>query len=90
MLCLLIFSPVVPRNSFPRSYYKQYASVIVCLFFVEDQLEELETGEDVAIIFRKGNFLQGYVDRQTFKKALKVIWRNDLARMLDIYVTAGK
>ena len=59
-------------------------------FFLEDQLAELKTGEDVAIIFEEGNFLQQNLDRQLFKEALQTIGRNDLANKLGIYVAAGK
>ena len=51
---------------------------------------ELETGEDVEIIFREGNFLEDDLDRQTFKKALKAIGRNDLATKFEIYLAAGE
>lgn len=59
-------------------------------FFVEDQLTDLEIGEDVAIIFEEENLLQDKRDRQTFKKALKIAGRNDLATKLEIYIAAGK
>ena len=59
-------------------------------FFIGDQLAELETGEDVEIIFNEANFLEGNLDKQTFKKALEIIGRNDLATKLEIYVAAGK
>ena len=59
-------------------------------FFIEDQLAELETGEDVEVIFNEANFLEGNLDKQTFKKALEIIGRNDLATKLEIYVAAGK
>ena len=58
--------------------------------FLEDQLAELKTGEDVAIIFEEGNFLQQNLDRQLFKEALQTIGRNDLANKLEIYIAAGK
>ena len=59
-------------------------------FFVEDELAELVTGEDVDIIFNEGNFLEDRDNRETFKKALKDIGRDDLARKLKIYLAAGK
>ena len=59
-------------------------------FFIEDQLAELETGEDVEINFNEGSFLEGNLDKHTFKKALEIIGRNDLATKLEIYVAAGK
>lgn len=59
-------------------------------FLVEKQLEELEIGEDIEIVFKKEKFLKVDLDRQTFKKALETIGRKDLATKLDIYVTVGK
>lgn len=59
-------------------------------FFVEDQLADLEIGEDVAIIFEEENLLQDKRDRQTFKKVLKIAGRNDLATKLEICIAAGK
>ena len=59
-------------------------------FFLEDQLAELQTGEDVAIIFEEGNFLQENLDKQLFKEVLQTIGRNDLANKLEIYIAAGK
>ena len=58
--------------------------------FLEEQLKDMETGEDVAIIFKEGHWLQGKQDRQTFKEALQIIGRSDLAKKLDIYVAASK
>ena len=52
-------------------------------------MAELEIGEDVAIIFEEENLLQDNRDRETFKKALKIIGRNDLATKLEIYMAAG-
>ena len=62
---------------------------VIVYFFLEDQLAELEIGEDVAIIFEEENLLQDNRDRETFKKALKIIGRNDLATKLEIYMAAG-
>ena len=59
-------------------------------FLVEKQLEELEIGEDIEIVFKKEKFLKVDLDRQTFKKALETIGRKDLATKLDIYVAVGK
>ena len=59
-------------------------------FLVEKQLEELEIGEDVEIVFKKEKLLKIDLDRQTFKKALETIGRKDLATKLDIYVAVGK
>ena len=58
--------------------------------FLEDQLEDMETGEDLAIIFKEDHLLKGNQDRQTFKESLQIIGRNDLAEKLDIYVAASK
>ena len=59
-------------------------------FFVEDELAELVTGEDVEIIFNEGNFLEDRDNRETFKEALKDIGRDDLATKFKIYLAAGK
>ena len=59
-------------------------------FFVEDELAELVTGEDVEIIFNEGNFLEDRDNRETFKEALKDIERDDLATKFKIYLAAGK
>ena len=58
-------------------------------FFVENLLEELEIGEDVEIVFKKENFLETDINRQTFKTALEAIGRKDLTNKLDIYIAAG-
>ena len=58
--------------------------------FLEDQLAEMETAEDAAIIFKEGNLLQCNQNKYTFKKALKIVGRNDLATKLEIYVAASK
>ena len=59
-------------------------------FLVENQLEELEIGEDVETLFKKETFLKADLDRRTFKKVLETIERKDLATKLDIYVAVGK
>ena len=59
-------------------------------FFVEDELAELVTGEDVEIIFNEGNFLEDRDNRERFKEALKDIGRDDLATKFKIYLAAGK
>ena len=59
-------------------------------FSVEDEMAELVTGEDVEIISKEGNFLEDCENRQTFKEALQVIGRNDLATKFEIYLAAGK
>ena len=58
-------------------------------FFVEAQLKEMETGEDVAIVLKKANFLNENLDRVTLKQTLQIVGRNDLATKLEIYLGAG-
>lgn len=58
-------------------------------FFVEDQLAEFETGEDVAIFLKKDNLLEDNLFRENFKEILQMIGRNDLARNFEIYLAAG-
>ena len=60
------------------------------LFFVEDQLFELQTVEDLAIIFEEGNFLKDDEERNVFRKALEIIGRINLAKKFEIFVAAGK
>ena len=48
-------------------------------FFAGYQLAELETGKDVQILLKEGNFLEEDLNRRTFKKILQAIGRNDLA-----------
>ena len=55
-----------------------------------DQLSELETGEDVAIMFRKSNMLEGDDIWRTLKEALQIIGRRDIITQLEIYLAAGK
>ena len=59
-------------------------------FFAENQLAEFETGEDVVLILKKGSLLEDNEFRETFKKSLQSIGRNDLARNFEIYLAAGK
>ena len=59
-------------------------------FVLENQLAELKSGEDVAIIFNEGNFLQDNQNRQTFKKTLQIIEKSDLVTKLEIYIGASK
>ena len=59
-------------------------------FFVEDELAELVTGEDVEIIFNERNFLEYRENRETFKEALQDIGRDDLATKFEIYLATGK
>ena len=49
----------------------------------------METGEDVAIVLKKGNLLNDNIDQVALKKTLQIIGRNDLATKLEIYVAAG-
>ena len=59
-------------------------------FCAEYQLAELETGEDVEIVFKEENLLESDLDKETFKRALEAIERHDLNIKLEIYVAAGK
>ena len=59
-------------------------------FLVEDQLSELEIGEDVGIMFQKCDMLKGDDDLMTFKEALSIIGRMDILMQLGIYLAAGK
>ena len=59
-------------------------------FFIEDQLSELETGEDVKLMFETCNMLEWDNDRRTLKEALQIIGRRDLSTQLEIYLEAGK
>ena len=59
-------------------------------FIVEEQLLELQTVEDLEIIFEKGNFLKEDEDRYVFRKALEIIGRIDLVKKFEIYLAAGK
>ena len=77
-------------NNLIGKYFENDHCTIVQLFlFVEDELAELVTGEDVEIIFKEGNFLEDSENRQKFRKALQGIKRNDLATKFDIYLAAG-
>ena len=58
-------------------------------FFAVYQLAELETGKDVQILLKEGNFLEEDLNRRTFKKILQAIGRNDLATKLETYIEAG-
>ena len=59
-------------------------------FIVEEQLLELQTVEDLEIIFEKENFLKEDEDRYVFRKALEIIGRIDLVKKFEIYLAAGK
>ena len=58
-------------------------------FFVEDQVAEFETAEDVTLILMKGKLLEDNIIRETFKKSLQIIGRNDLVIKFEIYLAAG-
>ena len=65
--------------------------LVYCIcFFIEDQLSELEIGEDVGIMFQKYDMLEGNDDRMAFKEALSIIGRMDIRMQLGIYLAAGK
>ena len=53
-------------------------------------MAELETGEDVEIVFKEENVLESDLDKETFQKVLEAIERHDLNIKLEIYVAAGK
>ena len=59
-------------------------------FFLEDQLADLETREDVGIVLEDGNFLDENRDRYVFQIALQAIGRYDLATKLEIYLAGSK
>ena len=69
----------LPKNLWVYSNY----------FFIEDQLSELETGDDVAILFGKINMLEGDDGRRILKEALQIIGRRDIRKQFDIYLGAG-
>ena len=51
---------------------------------------ELQTTEDLAIIFEEGKFLKEDEERNVFGKALEIIGRIDLTKKFQIYVAACK
>ena len=59
-------------------------------FFLEDQLADLETREDVGIVLEDGNFLDENRDRYVFQIALQAVGRYDLATKLEIYLAGSK
>ena len=72
-------------RSYPKTFW------VYCNYFViGDQLSELETGEDVAIMFGKCNIQGGDDVRRALKEALQIIGRRDLTTQLEIYLAAGK
>ena len=58
--------------------------------FAEDQLAEMETGEDLEITFEQENFLEYKLDRKTLKEVLRAIGRNDLCTKFEIYLAIGE
>ena len=58
-------------------------------FCLENQLWELQTGKDIAILFEKENVLQKNRDRKVFEEALQAVRRNDLAVKLEKYIVRG-
>ena len=50
----------------------------------------METGEDVAIVFKVRTILKGNQDKTKLKKALQIIGRNHLAKKWEIFIVAGK
>ena len=59
-------------------------------YSLEEHLTELQTGQDLAIIFKDGNFLQKYRDRKVFKEVLQIVGKTDLAVNLEKHIVAGK
>ena len=59
-------------------------------YSLEEQLTELQTGQDLAIIFKDGNFLQKYRDRKVFKEVLQIVGKTDLAVNVEKHIVAGK
>ena len=60
------------------------------ILFVEDALEELETGEDLEIVLEQENLLEHDGDKKTFKKVLQSIGRKDMATKMEIYLAVGQ
>ena len=60
------------------------------MIFLDDQLAELETGEDVEIISEQESLLEVDLDRLLFGEFLKTIGRSDLAVKMEIYTAIGK
>ena len=56
------------------------------ILFVEDALEELETGEDLEIVLEQENLLEHDEDKKTFKEVLQSIGRKDLATKMEVYL----
>ena len=60
------------------------------ILFVEDALEELETGEDLEIVLEQENLLEHDGDKKTFQEVLQSIGRKDLATKMEIYLAVGQ
>ena len=60
------------------------------MLFVEDALEELETGEDLEIVLEQENLLEHDEDKKTFKEVLQSIGRKDLATKMEVYLAVGQ
>ena len=71
-------------------FESDHCAIVQLFVFVEDELAELVTGEDVEIIFKEGNFLEDSKNGKKFKKALQCIKRNDLVTKFEIYIATGK
>lgn len=56
---------------------------------LENILTEIQTGKDVAIIFKQENVLQKNGDREALKRSLQVIGRIDLTIRLEKYIATG-
>ena len=56
---------------------------------LENILTEIQTGKDVAIIFKQENVLQKNGDREALKRSLQVIGRIDLAIRLEKHIATG-
>ena len=76
------------RTPFLHIYWSVYDCPV--FFFAEDQLFELQTAKDLAIILKEGNFLKEDKERNVFWTALKMIGRIDLVKKFQIYIAAGK
>ena len=64
--------------------------IIFIIFFAENELTELVTGEDLEIFLEEQKYLEDGSNRNTFKKILQYIERADLAAKLKIYLAIGE
>ena len=60
------------------------------IFFLEIQLTELETGENIAAILERGKVSRKIRTAQLFQESLEAIGRNDLGKKLDLFIYPGK